>query len=1431
MLDPEPAAPSRPGPALDARSVHPVDAVTAEAGPSPLPAGAAAATSFDAFLSYSHRDDRDLARSLERTLQTFGRRWYQLRGVRTYRDETNLAAEPDLWPAIEKAVRRSHRLVLLASPASARSEWVPKEVAAAVAARGLEGLCVVQTAGVLPWTDKVPPDALFERDDGAIAEPVWRRFAEAAWQPLVVDLRPFRDLPERERRKHPEYLSKVASIAAFALNKDKDAIWGDYHRAQRLRAAFLTVTSLALLVLVAALTLAVRRERAATELAEDKTRQSLFSLARSKASELAARSRSASPDRPDLSVALAMQSLTAMRDYGIVAAEGEQALRGALAATRGERLFCQPELAGQFVAETAAVAISPDGALLAAGTSAGVLCIYQRSPRGELTLLDALQSFGGDKLTDVRFSSRGDWLFTRTRDGSLRGLDLQHTVLDPKRPRFSDNNHAFDSFGSHDQVGPIAFDTAGSRLALYSPATSTVELWNLSTFSSSAGPSRSWPVARPVVALGLSPGGRYIAALVKVSSSEAQSLEARIEGRDRGPFSVLLWPTDHGAGTMLEHVLEHVEDRLDDDFGRVLVRGLVRIDDQARWVVAGVAVMDVHAAESQLAAELWRVRDGHGTRVQRYGGGCAPHPGSPYCTGDTTAGWTRISDANLSADGRWLYVVHDISIRLWSLTGDHESAREVATLSAPGVASGSRTSAGVIHATALSPDSKLLATTDSNGSLTLWELRAPVTTALPPSFQVVARDPLLSSGASVAFSPDATMVAMGAEHGGLQLCQVSTRCGPVEPSTTMAPRDEGQWIDWTEAPGMAWIAAISESRRVHFFHRDDWGHSFHVTDVLSAPINAPIATREYVIVSGIPGHRIAVVPSGDARWAAAFERDQYGFNARLKLIKLYGTPAEATLESAALGCKHFTGVTFDPRGQLVIAWSNIPTENCASIVRLPPADGTSAVPLDIAPLAAFAGGAVEFTPDGRLAFVRDAGYQGTSAVWLRSPRNELTALLTSEPKARPRVLDVDPRGELVVVQDASGRVYASPADAASFDGPRRTEVGSYTQHVTARFSPHGEWLVLADRPEPSSDLIVHARARSAFGARGGQWQLPRFEGVVEITFDHAGHRAVVGARSLTVDVFAPPRSYRALLLHLDTVPPSARPLDVPIDDSQESNLIDMTLAFSPDDRWLASGDRLQLWRLPGAERVPSQGTGYPVFSEDSTWLAVVGEGGTRLWTLRAGSAEDRGIVGPSGSVAFSADGRSLAILARGAIARYSLDVERVIDNAARAIGRNLTALDWSQEFAPAPYERVFRGLPVDVSFIDGLIRDAKRAHEDADQAGVERALQAATRHAVESKSVHACLAVARSGIELGAAKAVLPAADSAVQILNNAFWVRDMRGMARAAAGDLASAADDFQFVVEHGRDRAKVEQRRDWVRRLKLGQPIPDAELENSAR
>src|SRR3954452_17231605 len=109
------------------------------------------APTYDAFISYSRAVDGRLAPALQRGLQRFAKPWYRLRALRGFRDDASLSANPDLWGSIRDALDRSAYFVLLASPESAASEWVAKEVEHWLEHRGTERLLIVLTAGELLW--------------------------------------------------------------------------------------------------------------------------------------------------------------------------------------------------------------------------------------------------------------------------------------------------------------------------------------------------------------------------------------------------------------------------------------------------------------------------------------------------------------------------------------------------------------------------------------------------------------------------------------------------------------------------------------------------------------------------------------------------------------------------------------------------------------------------------------------------------------------------------------------------------------------------------------------------------------------------------------------------------------------------------------------------------------------------------------------------------------------------------------------------------------------------------------------------------------------------------------------------------------------------------------------------------------------------------
>src|SRR5262245_5768098 len=83
---------------------------------------------YDVFMSYSHRADGRLAPALQAGLHRFARPWYRLRALRVFRDDASLSASPALWRSIEGALASSRWFVLLASPESAASDWVAREI-------------------------------------------------------------------------------------------------------------------------------------------------------------------------------------------------------------------------------------------------------------------------------------------------------------------------------------------------------------------------------------------------------------------------------------------------------------------------------------------------------------------------------------------------------------------------------------------------------------------------------------------------------------------------------------------------------------------------------------------------------------------------------------------------------------------------------------------------------------------------------------------------------------------------------------------------------------------------------------------------------------------------------------------------------------------------------------------------------------------------------------------------------------------------------------------------------------------------------------------------------------------------------------------------------------------------------------------------------
>ena len=276
---------------------------------------------YDAFISYSHRADDALAPALQSALHAFARPWNRLRALHVFRDQTSLAASPELWPAIEAALGESRHLLLLASPAAAASRWVGREIAWWLANRSAQTLYILVTDGELVWNESAvdfdwTQTTCLPRDTLA---------GQLRSEPLWIDLRWARDGSVLSLR-NTRFRQAVLDIAAPLHGQDKDALDGDdvrrFATLQRLRRGAIAGLAGLTVAALAAAWVAVRQR-------DEAERQTLLAqLGRVSVQADLLREQGGAPDP---SVMLAAEGLRQVTALGETSLEADLSLRRALA--------------------------------------------------------------------------------------------------------------------------------------------------------------------------------------------------------------------------------------------------------------------------------------------------------------------------------------------------------------------------------------------------------------------------------------------------------------------------------------------------------------------------------------------------------------------------------------------------------------------------------------------------------------------------------------------------------------------------------------------------------------------------------------------------------------------------------------------------------------------------------------------------------------------------------------------------------------------------------------------------------------------------------------------------------------------------------------------------------------------------------------------
>jgi WD40 repeat protein len=197
---------------------------------------------YDAFVSYSHAADNELAPVLQKHLQSFAKPFWQLRSLRVFRDDTTLTLTPHLWPTIRDSMDKSRYFVLLAAPQAAQSRWVQQEVSHWVTTRGTDTLLIVLTDGVIEWDDKAGD---FDWTSTTALPPTLRGAFkdEPKWEDVSALINPA-DLT----MQNPVLRKTVASLYSAITGRPLDWVIGEdvrQHRRTRLAIGATAVTLLA----------------------------------------------------------------------------------------------------------------------------------------------------------------------------------------------------------------------------------------------------------------------------------------------------------------------------------------------------------------------------------------------------------------------------------------------------------------------------------------------------------------------------------------------------------------------------------------------------------------------------------------------------------------------------------------------------------------------------------------------------------------------------------------------------------------------------------------------------------------------------------------------------------------------------------------------------------------------------------------------------------------------------------------------------------------------------------------------------------------------------------------------------------------------------------------------------------------------------------
>ncbi len=722
---------------------------------------------YDGFISYSHAADGKLAPALQRALHRVAKPLFKLRALHVFIDKESLFANPALWPTIEKALSESKHFLLVASPESARSPWVIREVQWWITNRPIDKQLIVPTDGELVWDTN---NADFDWDKTtALPRIISGCYAD---EPLWVDLRWAKTTSGLSLR-HSQFRAAVLDLAAPMHGKPKEELDGEdvqQYRKTRLLARLAAAALLILTLIAAVFGVVARLQR------DEAVRQRDLALSR----QIGSQSLRLIDSNFDTALLLAVEASRRADTF-----DARNALLSTLVRAPSLSFFLHGHHAG-----VTAATFSPDGKLVASGSSDdGVVIFWDLEGR---RALDAPVVAHKQSVTSVTFSEDGRLFASAGSDGMVQLWDAV------------DRRFLGDALSGHtNSVMALAFSPDSRKLAS-ADSGGKILLWNVDT-REVAGPPLRDAHGNSVTALTFDADGATLASADGFGNVTLWNLRTPGKVTKRfyeGQFFVRNLAFSPGGGTIASGFSGGNVIRWDVGNGSPRVHPLLTPTGESITAVDERSA-DLSSPPTAVAAEI----PGNGIIVADLVADDDRQPLAARTMLNDLRPSSGILTLGMSPDGRRVVSGYrDGTLVVWdtteqhalatSLRGDHKQDVTAVAFAQQGTNLASASSdktlilrdvanleplgppltghADGVSSVALSPNGTLMASGGYDGSLFLWEVAARRRLAPP----LAERQKQQING--LAFSDDGSLLVSAGGDAGLMLWNMKTR-KPLDP--------------------------------------------------------------------------------------------------------------------------------------------------------------------------------------------------------------------------------------------------------------------------------------------------------------------------------------------------------------------------------------------------------------------------------------------------------------------------------------------------------------------------------------------------------------------------------------------------------------------------------------------------------------------------